>query len=98
MAGQGDLRPYAIVQFLPMLLIPLMLLLYRGKSLREAPLWLAMLAYLFAKLAEYFDSAIYAATGLLSGHSLKHLLAGLAVWCVTTAFLGEKTTKLRPGT
>jgi hypothetical protein len=98
MAGQGDLRPYAIVQFLPMLLIPLMLLLYRGRSLREAPLWLAMLAYLFAKLAEYFDSAIYAATGLLSGHSLKHLLAGLAVWCVTTAFLGEKTTKLRPGT
>ena len=97
LAGRGDLRPYAVVQFLPMLLIPLMLLLFRGGGLRDVSLWLAMFAYLLAKLAEQFDTAIYGTAALLSGHSLKHLLAGLAVWHVARAFLGERTVEIRPG-
>jgi hypothetical protein len=96
--GRGDLRPYAVVQFLPMLQIPLMLLLFRGGGLRDSWLWAALGAYVFAKVAEFFDAAINAATGFLSGHSLKHLLAALAVWCVTRAFLRPESTKLRPGT
>lgn len=91
LGGRGDLRPYAIVQFLPMLLIPLMLLLFRGKALRDAWLWATLVAYLLAKAAEYFDAAIYASTGFLSGHSLKHLLAVLAVWWATRAFLSYKS-------
>jgi hypothetical protein len=86
-AGRGDLRPYAVVQFLPMLLIPLMLLLFRGKGLRDAWLWATFGAYVLAKIAEHFDAAIFVATGFLSGHSLKHLLAALAVWSAIRAFL-----------
>ncbi len=96
--GRGDLRPYAVVQFLPMLLIPLMLLLFRGKGLRDAWLWSALATYVLAKAAEYLDAAIYAATEFLGGHALKHLLAAIAVWWVLRAFLDPVTTNLRPGT
>lgn len=96
--GRGDLRPYAVVQFLPMLLIPLLLLLFNGRGLRDGWLWATLAAYVFAKVAEYFDAAIFSTSGLLSGHSLKHLLAALAVWWAVRAFLEPRTANLRPGT
>ena len=91
LAGRGDLRPYAVVQFLPMLLIPLMLLLFSGRGLRDAWLWATLSAYVLAKVAEYFDAAIYGVSGFLSGHSIKHLLAALAVWCAIRAFCTYKS-------
>ncbi len=96
--GRGDLRPYAVVQFLPVLLIPLMLLLFSGRGLRDSWLWATLVAYVLAKIAEFFDAAIYGATGFLSGHSIKHLLAALAVWWAIRAFQGGQVTNLRPGT
>lgn len=86
-AGNGDLRPYALVQFLPMLLIPMMLILFRGELLQSRWIWPALAAYVAAKVAEYFDAAIYSAGGLVSGHSIKHLLAALAAWWLVRAFL-----------
>jgi hypothetical protein len=83
--GQGDLRPYGLVQFLPMLLIPMILLLWRGGSVAARPLWLGFGAYAAAKLAEHCDAAIYAVTGF-SGHSLKHLAAAAAAWWIARAF------------
>lgn len=85
LAGQGDLRPYALVQFLPMLLMPL-LLLSRGSGLGTAWLWASLGAYAGAKLAEHFDAVILAATAVFSGHSLKHLLAALGAWFAIRAF------------
>ena len=84
--GQGDLRPYAVVQFLPLLLMPLMLLLFRGAGIRDRWLWVAIGTYALAKLAEHFDAAIYAAGGIVGGHSLKHLLAALAALWILRAF------------
>jgi hypothetical protein len=81
--GRGDLRAYGVIQFLPMLLIPLMLIMYRGKGLRAPWLWGTLGTYAFAKVAEHFDAAIYDFTGIVSGHSLKHVLGALAVlWVV----------------
>lgn len=91
LAGRGDLRPYGIVQFLPMLLIPLMLLSFSGRGLRADWLWFTLAIYVAAKIAEHFDGPIFAATGHLSGHSLKHLLAALAVWCTMRAFSGYRS-------
>lgn len=84
--GAGDLRPYAVVQFLPLLLMPMLLLLYRGTGTRDGWLWAAMGAYVLAKLAEHFDAAVYAGSGWVSGHSLKHLLAALASLWIVCAF------------
>lgn len=75
---RGDLRPYVIVQFLPMLLIPLTVLLYPAKSdLRRYIGWMIGF-YVLAKLAEFFDADIYTIGRIISGHSLKHVIAALA--------------------
>ena len=92
--GAGDLRFYAIVQFLPMILIPLMLLLRPAQWLRAKWLWIGLAGYLAAKLAEYFDAAIYAGLGFVSGHSLKHLLAALACLWVIRAFHARRDASL----
>ena len=76
--GAGDLRPYALVQFLPVVLMPLLLLLFPGNHSSARWLWWTFAGYVAAKLAEYFDVAIYHALGI-SGHSVKHLLSSVAV-------------------
>jgi hypothetical protein len=91
--GAGDLRAYALVQFLPMILAPLVLLFWRDGSLAARPLWLAIGAYAFAKLAEHFDAAIFAAIGF-GGHALKHLAAALATWWIVRAFQGAPARAL----
>jgi hypothetical protein len=84
--GVGDLRPYALVQFLPFGLIALMLLIYPGNRASAAWIWRAMLMYFLAKLAEHFDVPIYRAVGL-SGHTIKHLLSAVAVLFALFALL-----------
>jgi hypothetical protein len=76
--GAGDLRPYAVVQFLPMLLIPLIILLHRTRSDLGPYLWWTIGFYVAAKVAEQLDDDLFALGGALSGHSLKHMLASLA--------------------
>ncbi len=74
-AGHGDLRPYALVQFLPVLLIPLILWLFESKLNHDRYIWGIVGAYTASKLMELFDAGLYSVFGLLSGHSLKHLTA-----------------------
>lgn len=73
-----DLRPYLLVQFLPMILMPVILALYERKYLKTSYLVIALLLYTAAKFFEYYDARILSATGLASGHTLKHLAAGAA--------------------
>lgn len=84
-AGAGDLRPYVLVQFLPLLLIPLMLWLYPPRFTCAHRLIAALGMYVLAKLAEMFDAAIYDVLGWISGHSIKHLLAALGAWFILRA-------------
>jgi hypothetical protein len=84
--GLGDLRPYALVQFLPLLLIALMLWLYPGKRASTRWLWWAFLMYFLAKVAERFDAPVFDALGL-SGHTLKHLLSAVAILFALFALL-----------
>lgn len=76
--GCGDLRFYALVQYLPILLIPVILFLFKGNRLKKHYLWLMILAYGFAKLFEYYDENIFNALKIISGHTIKHLFAALA--------------------
>ena len=80
-AGAGDLRAYLFVQFLPVLLIPLTLALLRGGVLTAGD-WLGAIAlYLVAKGFELHDGDVLMATGIVSGHTVKHLLAaGAGLW------------------
>jgi Na+/melibiose symporter-like transporter len=83
--GRGDLRPYALVQFLPVILMPLILLLFRHRYLAGNLLLSAFLLYFAAKALEHFDQQILTAAQVMSGHALKHAVAALAVWCILLA-------------
>lgn len=94
--GQGDLRPYLFVQILPMLLVPLTLLM-RLPALHTActppSAWWAVLGlYAAAKATEAADHAVLGATGWISGHTLKHLLAAAAAAWIVHAVTREPRT------
>lgn len=89
--GGGDLRPYLAFQAAPMLLIPCGLALLRGKGTVEARWWLAALAlYAAAKALELRDHEVLLATGWVSGHTLKHLVAGIAAACLVTGLAAAR--------
>jgi hypothetical protein len=78
-----DLRLYAWVQLGPFLAILYVLLACEGRYSHRHYLGLGFGAYALAKLAELGDTPIFAATsGVVSGHTLKHLFATLAPLCV----------------
>ena len=93
--GQGDLRAYVLIQFSPMLLIPVMLLLFAKGVMRRAWLWGTIATYGVAKVAEHFDEAIFHATGMISGHSIKHMLGAVAVLWVVLSFPLDKAENAR---
>lgn len=72
----GDLRPYYWVQLVPFLTIPAVIVLFRSNYSHQ---WLLIAAfgwYVLAKIAESYDMEIFRNTHeVVSGHTLKHLLA-----------------------
>lgn len=88
-AGRGDLRPYLLVQFLPLVLIPLILGLYQRPTPFNAALLGMLGLYLLAKGAESVDARLFEMSGsALSGHTVKHLLAAIAAWLPAYALAG----------
>lgn len=77
-AGAGDLRPYAVVHFYPVLLILLLLALFPARWTRGSDFLVVLALYAAALVSERLDHQIAAATGWISGHTLKHVLAALA--------------------
>ncbi len=93
-AGHGDLRPYLLLQALPMLLIPLWQWLRRSPAADRLSFGAALLLYAVAKAAELYDHQIAAVTGLISGHTIKHLLATAAA-AVIVARLSCRARKVQ---
>ncbi len=77
--GVGDLRAYALVQFLPVLILPIVFLRYEPAMGGKKYFWYMLLFYAAARVCELFDKQIFAFGGLLSGHTLKHLFAAVAL-------------------
>jgi len=85
--ARGDLRPYAVVQFLPLLLVAVLLLRFHPPSLRRKALWCVPLAYALAKLCEFADHAMAEVLPFaLTGHAIKHLFAAAAGFAFLRAF------------
>jgi hypothetical protein len=80
--GGGDLRPYALVQFYPIVAVPLMLWLLPPRYTRGGDLLAAAATYAVARLPELGDAWVFSLTQVVSGHTLKHLLAALAGYWV----------------
>lgn len=87
--GVGDLRLYGVVQFLPMILIPLILWLFSGRYSHANYFWLMIGCYLLAKVFEATDQIIYDAIAF-SGHSLKHMVSAVAPYLFYLALKNRK--------
>lgn len=81
--GHGDLRAYLFVQFGAMLFVIACLVLFQPARVTARSLVALVLLYGLAKGAEVLDEAIFTWSGMISGHTIKHLLAAAAVWPVT---------------
>ncbi len=79
----GDLRLYYWVQLAPLLAIVVVLLAYPGRYSHRGCLLYGLAFYALAKAAEFADADILDLTGrIMSGHTLKHLLAAFAPFFV----------------
>jgi hypothetical protein len=78
--GSGDLRAYALVQVVPIVLIPLLLLLFHPRYDRGADYLIALGLYGLAMLSDALDRVLFELIGLISGHTLKHLIAAAAAY------------------
>ena len=99
-SGADDLRPYLLLQGLPLVLIPLWQAIHRTPRTDRIAFAAAMLLYVLAKVAEIFDHEIASAVGFVSGHTLKHLIATTAtaavVWGLTRRFSANHSRECAP--
>lgn len=80
-AGIENLNPYIVVQFGSVLVILLVMALFPSRYTRGTDFFVAAALYALAKVAEHFDRQIFDVLGgVVSGHSLKHLLAAAAMY------------------
>ena len=93
--GQGDLRFYASVQFLPMILIPLVLVLYKPDKKYAGYIISLIVFYAVSKIFEYYDREIFELTQFVSGHTLKHLSAATGTAMILSLFVYRYTLENR---
>jgi hypothetical protein len=87
--GVGDLRFYAIVQFFPMLALPLILWIFPPRYSHGYLFYVVLGLYALAKVFEAADSFVFEAVSV-SGHTIKHLLGGLSAYCVLEMLKARK--------
>lgn len=88
--GMGDLRPYVLMQVMPIVLIPLILGLFPPRYSGGRRILTVLGLYLLAVLFDLADRPVFALTnGLVSGHTLKHVLAALAA-LMMVRYLGRR--------
>ncbi len=84
--GVGDLRFYALVQFLPMLVVPIIMWKNTSRYSHEIFYWGLLGLYVLAKVFEILDHPVYMGIGI-SGHTIKHLLAAAGPFLVLQALM-----------
>jgi hypothetical protein len=79
-SGWLTLRPYIVLQFGSMLAVAAVIFLRRKGKISNRSILACLGFYAGAKFFEVFDVRVYDLTGFVSGHSIKHVLAALALY------------------
>jgi Ceramidase len=80
---RGDLRLYAIVQFLPIVLIAIIVATnFKKHTFLLKPICMIVLWYVIAKLLEHYDNCLFKTTNFLGGHPIKHVAAAVATFYI----------------
>jgi hypothetical protein len=94
--GAGDLRLYLLVQFGSLLVVVLLLVLYPARYVGSGYLVAGLAAYGVAKVLELADARIFARGQIISGHTLKHLVAAGGVACLVGMLRARSNEHLIP--
>lgn len=82
-AGHGDYKYYLFLQFFSPVVLALIIGLFPPRYTGFGYLALAFGLYLVAKVLESYDFAVFRHLGrIVSGHALKHVIAGVACYCI----------------
>lgn len=81
-SGRGDLRPYALVQFGSALVLVVLVCLFPPRYTRGFDLIVVLAIYAIAKIFEAADGPVFAWTGVVSGHTLKHITAAISAYWI----------------
>ena len=81
-----DLRFYALVQFYPMVAVPIIMLTFESSYTMTKGYWLLFLSYFLAKLCEHYDHQIHHALHIISGHTIKHVVSAIGVYMLYDAY------------
>ena len=93
--SSGDLRAYGLVQFLPLVLLPLVCWMFPTRGgLHGRYLGGLLVFYGLSKILEHYDHEVWSVLGhTVSGHTLKHIFAAAAcatvVWFLMLMNLGR---------
>jgi hypothetical protein len=80
--GNGDLRLYVLVQFYSMLVVVLCALVFPSEYSHRRWLFLAVGFYAAAKILELLDRQVFMLGGIVSGHTLKHIVAAASAYSI----------------
>lgn len=92
--GAGDLRFYFVVQFFPLVALPILFLLFKPRYTGTGDMLASLACYGLAKALEILDKEVYTGGGFVSGHTLKHLVAGLSAYFVL--FMLQRRQAIEP--
>lgn len=90
-AGRGDLRPYIFVQFYSLIAILLLIWLFPARYSRTSDYPAALGFYTAARMFELADRPIFNLGHIVSGHTLKHVAAGVGCF-----WLARMLTRRQP--
>jgi hypothetical protein len=76
--GQGNVVPYAVLQAYAVIVLLKLAAMHPSRYTHGNAIYAVFAGYLLAKVFEHYDRQIFEWTGVVSGHTLKHVMAGLA--------------------
>jgi hypothetical protein len=95
-AGMGDVRPYMFVHFYPLLLIPVIMYFFPSRYTKGGDLFVVLGFYALATACEALDKYIFNFLHLVSGHTIKHLLAATAIYLHIRMIFRRQLKEERP--
>lgn len=76
--GRGNVVPYGVLQAWAVVVLLKLVAFHPSRYTHGHLIYAVFAGYVLAKGFEHFDREIFALTGVVSGHTLKHLAAGIA--------------------
>jgi hypothetical protein len=76
--GRGNVMPYGVLQAWAVVVLLKLVVFHPSRYTHGHLIYAVFAGYVLAKGFEHFDREIFELTGVLSGHTLKHVAAGVA--------------------